>query len=75
MSEQIDVTQELAKLQQRVEHLEERMEKAESKQSPLRSLWEAIRSIFYWTIHCRTCSGNHSWRFSGTSGKMKKVET
>ncbi|CAI8739972.1 hypothetical protein V7094_01125 [Priestia megaterium] len=45
MSEQIDVTQELAKLQQRVEHLEERMEKAESKQSPLRSLWEAIRSI------------------------------
>ena len=45
MSEQIDVTQELAKLQQRVEHLEERVEKAESKQSPLRSLWEAIRSI------------------------------
>ncbi|PFI61263.1 hypothetical protein CN918_22625 [Priestia megaterium] len=45
MSEQIDVTQELAKLQQRVEHLEERMEKADSKQSPLRSLWEAIRSI------------------------------
>ena len=45
MSEQIDVTQELAKLQQRVEHLEERMEKAESKQGPLRSLWEAIQSI------------------------------
>ncbi|MQR87716.1 hypothetical protein GFV16_17605 [Bacillus megaterium] len=45
MSEQIDVTQELAKLQQRVEHLEKRVEKAESKQSPLRSLWEAIRSI------------------------------
>ena len=39
MSEQIDVTQ------QRVEHLEERVEKAESKESPLRSLWEAIRSI------------------------------
>ncbi len=45
MSEQIDVTQELAKLQQRVEHLEERVEKAESKQGPLRSLWEAIQSI------------------------------
>ena len=45
MSEQIDVTQELAKLQQRVEHLEERVEKAESKQGPLRSLWEAMRSI------------------------------
>ncbi|MED3981102.1 hypothetical protein [Priestia megaterium] len=45
MSEQIDVTQELAKLQQRVEHLEERVKKAESKQSPLLSLWEAIRSI------------------------------
>ncbi|WP_285847578.1 hypothetical protein [Priestia aryabhattai] len=43
MSKQIDVTQELAKLQQRVEHLEERVEKAESKESPLRSLWEAIR--------------------------------
>ena len=50
MSEQIDVTQELAKLQQRVEHLEERVEKAESKESPF-------------------------WRFSGTSGKVKKVET
>ncbi|ADF40354.1 hypothetical protein [Priestia megaterium] len=45
MSEQIDVTQELAKLQQRVEHLEERVEKAEFKQGPLQSLWEAIRSI------------------------------
>ncbi|MGE7713380.1 hypothetical protein [Priestia megaterium] len=45
MSEQIDVTQELAKLQQRVEHLEERVEKAESKQGPLQSLWEVIRSI------------------------------
>ncbi|CJG00943.1 Uncharacterised protein [Streptococcus pneumoniae] len=45
MSEQIDVTQELAKLQQRVEHLEERVKKAGSKQSPLLSLWEAIRSI------------------------------
>ncbi|MED4062056.1 hypothetical protein [Priestia megaterium] len=46
MSEQIDVTQELEKLQQRVEqHLEERVEKAESKQGPLPSLWEAIRSI------------------------------
>ncbi|WP_144644277.1 hypothetical protein [Priestia megaterium] len=45
MSEQIDVTQELAKLQQRVEHLEERVKEAESKESPLRSLWEAIRSI------------------------------
>ncbi|MCM3016570.1 hypothetical protein M3582_00560 [Priestia megaterium] len=45
MSEQIDVTQELAKLQQRVEHLEERVGKAESKQGPLRSLWEAIQSI------------------------------
>ncbi|MFE3897120.1 MULTISPECIES: hypothetical protein [unclassified Priestia] len=45
MSEQIDVTQELAKLQQRVEHLEERVEKAESKQGPLRLLWEAMRSI------------------------------
>ncbi|MBX9967831.1 hypothetical protein ACFW1J_08675 [Priestia aryabhattai] len=45
MSEQIDVTQELAKLQQRVEHLEKRVEKAESKESPLRSLWEAIQSI------------------------------
>lgn len=45
MSEQIDVTQELAKLQQRVEHLEETVEKAESKQGPLRLLWEAMRSI------------------------------
>ncbi|MBY0029392.1 hypothetical protein H7K20_20110 [Priestia aryabhattai] len=45
MSEQIDVTHELAKLQQRVEHLEKRVEKTESKESPLRSLWEAIRSI------------------------------
>jgi len=45
MSEQVDVTHELAKLQQRVEHLEERVKKAESRQGPLRSLWEAIRSI------------------------------
>ncbi|WVE35083.1 hypothetical protein U5A85_20425 [Priestia megaterium] len=42
MSEQIDVTQELARLQQRVEHLEERVEKAESRQGPLWFLWEAI---------------------------------
>ncbi|RMA90836.1 hypothetical protein [Priestia megaterium] len=45
MSEQIDVTQELAKLQQRVEHLEKRVKKAESKQGSLWFLWEAIRSI------------------------------
>ncbi|MDO6848032.1 hypothetical protein Q4S57_08730 [Priestia megaterium] len=45
MSEQVDVTHELAKLQQRVEHLEERVKKAESRQGPWRSLWEAIRSI------------------------------
>lgn len=45
MSEQIDVTRELAKLQQRVEHLEERVKEAESRQGPLRFLWEAIRSI------------------------------
>ncbi|MEH6840534.1 MULTISPECIES: hypothetical protein [Priestia] len=42
MSEQIDVTQELAKLQQRVEHLEERVKEAESRQGPLWFLWEAI---------------------------------